>query len=56
MLQSVRIYVSAQNLFTFTHYSGFDPEVGSTDPIRAGIDDGVYPIPRTFMTGININF
>lgn len=56
LLQSVRIYVSAQNLFTFTHYSGFDPEVGSTNPIRAGIDDGVYPIPRTFMTGININF
>ena len=56
MFQSVRIYVSAQNLFTFTHYSGFDPEVGSTDPIRAGIDDGVYPIPRTFSTGININF
>lgn len=55
-LESVRLYVSAQNLFTFTNYSGFDPEIGSTDPIRAGIDDGVYPQPRTFMTGVNLSF
>ncbi len=51
---NIRVYVSAQNLFTFTSYSGFDPEVGSTNPIRAGIDDGVYPLPRTMSVGLNI--
>ncbi len=56
VLQNVRLYVSAKNLFTFTKYSGFDPELGSTDPIRAGIDDGIYPQPRTFLTGVNISF
>ncbi|MGB4400296.1 MAG: TonB-dependent receptor [Daejeonella sp.] len=53
-LNNLRIYVSAQNLFTFTAYSGFDPEVGSTNPLRAGIDDGVYPMPRTISAGLNI--
>ncbi|WP_118195575.1 SusC/RagA family TonB-linked outer membrane protein [Albibacterium indicum] len=53
--KSVRLYVSAQNLFTFTNYSGFDPEVGSTNPIRAGIDDGVYPMPRTISFGLNLS-
>ena len=56
MLKSVRLYVSAQNLFTFTKYSGFDPEIGSTDPINSGIDTGVFPQPRTFMAGINVGF
>lgn len=52
--KTVRLYVSAQNLFTFTSYSGFDPEVGSTNPLRAGIDDGVYPMPRTITFGLNL--
>lgn len=55
-IQKVRVYVSAQNLFTFTDYSGFDPEVGSTNPLMAGIDDGVYPLPRTFLAGVNVTF
>ncbi|SEA40457.1 TonB-linked outer membrane protein, SusC/RagA family [Chitinophaga terrae (ex Kim and Jung 2007)] len=55
-LKSVRVYVSAQNLFTITGYSGFDPEIGSADPLNSGIDTGVFPQPRTFMAGINIGF
>lgn len=55
-LKSLRVYVSATNLFTFTGYSGFDPEVGSTNPMYSGIDTGIYPQPRTVMGGININF
>lgn len=54
VIKGLRLYVNAQNLFTFTSYSGFDPEIGSTNPIRAGIDDGVYPQPRTFAFGINL--
>jgi TonB-linked SusC/RagA family outer membrane protein len=56
MFQSARFYVSAQNLFTFTKYSGFDPEIGSTNPLQSGVDNGVYPQPRTFMAGINFGF
>lgn len=56
VLSSCRIYASAQNLFTFTNYSGFDPEVGATSPLRAGIDDGVYPVPRTLLFGLNLSF
>lgn len=55
LLSNMRVYVSAQNLFTFTNYSGFDPEIQSTDPLFSGIDDGVYPIPRTLMIGLNLS-
>ncbi len=47
---SFRIYFSAQNLLTFTKYSGFDPEVSDN-----GVDAGQYPQPRTFVFGLNIN-
>lgn len=56
VISNCRIYVSAQNLFTFTGYSGFDPEIGSSSPLNAGIDDGVYPVPRTFLLGLNVSF
>lgn len=46
-----RIYFSAQNLLTFTKYSGLDPEIPNN-----GIDRGQYPQPRSFMLGANINF
>ena len=45
-----RIYFSANNLFTLTGYTGYDPEVGG------GVDYGNYPQSRTFMLGLNINF
>ncbi len=47
--QRARIYVSAQNLFTFTKYSGFDPEVPSN-----GVDYNVYPVTRVLSVGLNI--
>ena len=53
----VRIYANIQNLFTFTDYSGYDPEVGSynQDPLLTGVDNGRYPIPRIFTLGINLD-
>lgn len=45
-----RIYLSANNLFTLTGYTGYDPEVGG------GVDYGNYPQSRTFMLGLNVNF
>jgi len=50
-IKNLRIYICAQNLLTFTNYSGLDPEVGGW-----GIDCGIYPQPRTFIAGINLNF
>ena len=55
----LRLYVSAQNLFTFTGYSGMDPEIGSSgDTVgwAAGIDNGFYPSPRTYLVGVNVKF
>jgi hypothetical protein len=54
--KNIRVYVTAQNLFTFTGYKGFDPEIGNTNPMYSGIDTGVYPQPRTFSGGISLNF
>jgi TonB-linked SusC/RagA family outer membrane protein len=50
-LQRIRIYVGANNLVTFTKYTGFDPEIGGGS---YGIDRGVYPQARTYMVGINL--
>lgn len=55
----VRFYVTAQNLFTITDYSGADPEIGQQSNnqfLDLGIDRGFYPQPRTFMGGFQLNF
>ena len=57
--QQLRVYVQAQNLYTFTKYTGLDPEVGSSagaDSWASGIDLGLYPTPRTFYVGASIKF
>lgn len=54
-----RLYVAANNLFTFTKYKGMDPEIGfgnSNQTWARGIDVGYYPQPRTYMMGLNVNF
>ncbi len=52
------LYVTAQNLFTITKYSGFDPEVSqyNGDRRQMGIDYGTYPQSRSFIFGINVDF
>lgn len=58
------LYLTGENLLTFTSYSGFDPEVSiygrGTDNalknIAPGVDYGVYPQSRTFLLGINLTF
>ena len=55
----LRLYVQAQNLYTFTGYTGVDPEVGSSggkDSWARGIDVGLYPSARTFIVGASIKF
>ncbi len=55
---NLRLYVSAQNLFTITKYSGMDPErpQNDGDAIATGIDWASYPNPRTFLFGLDFKF
>lgn len=62
-LSNLRIYGSAQNLFTITKYSGSDPEIGQNTDINGnssvttrGIDAGAYPLSKTFTLGLNLKF
>ena len=64
-LSQLRLYVSVQNLYTFTGYKGMDPEVGFGGTDRygenatswvSGIDMGSYPIARTWLIGANLKF
>ena len=55
-VQRLRVYVSADNLFTFTSYDGFDPEIASGGYTTIGIDRGIYPQSRTVSVGANITF
>ena len=51
----LRVFGGANNLYTFTGYRGYDPEVGSQNPLRTGIDAGNYPVPRTYMFGVQLD-
>ncbi len=57
-IQSMRFYVSAQNLLTISGYSGFDPEIGSfnQNPLINGVDNGRFPVARSYTFGLNVNF
>ena len=58
-IQRLRLYVSAENLLTFTGYDGFDPELGGGDGASAtamGVDKGIYPQSRTIYIGANVTF
>ena len=57
--QQLRLYVQAQNLYTFTKYTGLDPEVGNNaggNGWASGIDLGLYPPSRTYLVGASIKF
>lgn len=58
-IKNLRVYVSAQNILTFTKYTGYDPEVGNRTPgssLTNGIDFAVYPQPKAFMVGLQVGF
>ncbi len=54
----IRVYTILQNIYTFTNYSGYDPEVGSLNQsaLFKGVDFGRYPVPRTITLGLNVQF
>ena len=68
-LHKVRLYLSVQNLFTITKYSGLDPEIGQptgtdpnnnnssgSNPTASGVDVGTYPSSRYYTVGLNVTF
>ena len=57
-MQAASIYVTFNNLYTFTNYDGMDPEIrfGHDASWASGIDLGLYPLPRTVMFGLNVSF
>ncbi len=64
-IERIRVYVSASNLYTFTKYKGFDPEVGQNTTgfsvfenkdLGIGVDNGVFPQPRMLLVGMNLTF
>lgn len=57
-MSNLKVYVSGQNVYVFTKYSGLDPEIGSLNqsPILQNIDYGRYPSPRVITFGINASF
>ena len=59
VIKNIRVYVAAQNVLTFTNYSGYDPEVGNRTPgssLTNGIDFAVYPQPKALQVGIQATF
>lgn len=58
--ENIRVYCNIQNLYTFTKYSGYDPEVGaSTQDAKGyayGVDNGRYPSPTTYSFGVSLTF
>ncbi len=54
-IRSMRVYVNAQNLKTFSNNSGFSPEVGGS-AIEFGVDRGSYPLPASYSLGVNLTF
>ena len=55
-IERFRIYFIGKNLFTFTNYTGYDPEISTSDPKVAGIDVAGYPQSRMYTFGINVDF
>lgn len=53
-MHSLRVYFNVTNAFIITGYKGMDPEIGSWNPLSAGMDNGFYPQPRVFTIGANL--
>ena len=56
-LNNMRIYLGATNPFLFTKYTKYNPDVSlSDDPLRPGVESNDYPLPKTLLIGLNVNF
>jgi TonB-linked SusC/RagA family outer membrane protein len=55
-MQALRVYFKVDNLFTFTKFTGYTPEIGSSSAIANGIDNGIYPVTSVYSFGVNLTF
>ena len=55
-ISSARVYVSGENLATFTEYSGYDPGVSNFTTFGRGVDRGLYPLASNILLGLQLNF
>lgn len=55
-ISSIRVYGLINNIYTFTKYTGLDPEVYSYEKFLRGMDQSAYPRTRNFMFGVNMSF
>jgi len=55
-LQSARVFVSGQNLLTFTDYTGLDPDIAGVNIFERGLDNGQYPALRMYSVGLQFGF
>lgn len=55
-VQNVRVYATAQNVYTFQYYKGYNPDFAQTRPFEPGFDPGSFPTPRTLMLGLQVRF
>ena len=55
-IQKLRVYAKATNVYTYTKYTGYSPEIGGGDVLSNGIDNGIYPISAVYAFGINATF
>lgn len=55
-MEQLRLYLAANNLFTLTKYMGYDPDLGSSSALSAGVDYGMYPQAKTIMVGLQFKF
>jgi len=55
-MNNLRVYFKVDNLYTFTKFTGYTPEIGSSSVLSNGIDNGVYPITAIYSFGVNLTF
>lgn len=55
-LEKLRVYISGENLLTWTNYSGIDPEFSRVSVLNTGIDNLIYPFTRSFTVGLQLSF
>ena len=55
-LDTLRLYVTGQNIFVITDYTGYDPEINTGGGNVYGVDFGGYPRPQTFILGVDLSF
>jgi TonB-linked SusC/RagA family outer membrane protein len=55
-IKQFRVYISGQNIATFSETTGYTPEASLSDPIASGADNGTYPVPAVYSFGVNLTF